>query len=197
VAHIPVTVGVPISMTIGVSIGISVDGRWVRVATEVLSTLRSTVAHAPHATLFGVLHLSLVTLVAIMADDGQKVHEEAQHVQAVEECYRPLQYSGNIPNVLLGAHTKCDAKANLKQDKGELDPEGDAEDRVLAVVYSQALILPANEDCRNNVSEYEDSQEDVMQLVVSLSVENGKENEAHCTDNGCDCGARGVDFLPG
>jgi hypothetical protein len=35
-----------------------------------------------------------------------------------------------------------------------------------------------------------------MQLVVVLAVENGKENEAGCTNNGCKGGACGVDFLP-
>jgi hypothetical protein len=50
------------------------------------------------------------------------------------------------------AYVLTNSQCKLNDDKGELQPEGDAEDRVLAEVYSESLILGTYEDGRDNVS---------------------------------------------
>jgi len=53
-------------------------------------------------------------------------------------------------HILFIARTNCER--DFDKDESELDPEGRAEDRVLAVFYSEALVLDANEDGGNDVA---------------------------------------------
>lgn len=67
---------------------------------------------------------------------------------------------------------------------------------MLAVMYSQALVLPANEDCADDVTDDEDAQTDVVHSVVVIVVVDGEENEADCA-NDCSNGAKQrVNLLP-
>jgi hypothetical protein len=214
VAHVAVAVGEVVCSAIGVTVGgcsigvtavrisicrVSIGRRLTRVSTEILSTLRGTITTTtPHAALLCMLHLRLVAVfvILVMAQEGQEVHIEAEDVEAVEECYGPLEHRRNVPNVLQGAHAKGDAHADLDDDEGELDPEGDAQDGVLAVVDSQALVLPTDKNCGHNVAEDEDAEEDVMQLGMPPGVKDGKKDQTGCADDGGDSRACGVDFLP-
>lgn len=67
---------------------------------------------------------------------------------------------------------------------------------MLAVVDAKALVFPADEDGRYDVSENEDSQKDIMQLVVVFAIEDGEEDETSRTDNSSECGACIINFLP-
>lgn len=60
----------------------------------------------------------------------------------------------------------------------------------------QALIFPADEDGANNVSNDENTEEDVVEPVVVLAIENGEKDQASRTNNGSDGGADGIDLLP-
>lgn len=181
-------------MSIAVDMGCA--GCWL--TAEVLLALSSTIAHGPWlgATLLSHLHLGLVTLVVLGADGGQEVDEEAEHVPGVYEGNDPFEYSGDIPVIVQLGNTENDAETDLSDDEGKLDPEGDAEDRVLAVVDSQALVLPANEDGAHNVPNDEDAQADVVHPVVVVVVVDGQEDQTNCTHDRCDCTKQRVDLLP-
>lgn len=55
-----------------------------------------------------------------------------------------------------------DGEDEFHDDEGEFHPEGDAEDSVLAVVETQLLVFPADEDGGNDVSSNEEKEEDVV-----------------------------------
>jgi hypothetical protein len=54
--------------------------------------------------------------------------------------------------ILIGKDAKRDREAKLGEDESEFNPEGDAQDAVLAVVDAEALVLPADEDCGDDVA---------------------------------------------
>jgi len=97
------------------------------------------------------------------------------------------------------AHTNCER--DFDKDKSELDPEGYAEDRVLAVLDSEALVLDANEDGRDDVAGtvhvvsigricegifilHEDHQHGVVNVWIAQCVEDGQQDE---TSGANDC----------
>jgi hypothetical protein len=180
VAHVAVAVGETICSAVGVAIRmsirrVSVHRRGARVPTEVLSVLSGTIASAPHATLLSMLHLRLVGVfvIHVMAQQGQEVHVEAEDVEAVEECYDPLKHSRNVPDMHLGAHAERDAHADFDNDEGELDPEGNAQDGVLAIVDSQY-----------DVAEDEDTEENVVELGMPPGVKDAKKDQAGGANDG-------------
>ena len=67
---------------------------------------------------------------------------------------------------------------------------------MLAEVYAQSLILPADEDGAEDVAANKNNKKNIMQATVAEGVENGKENEPGATGN-CEDDAEGaVDLLP-
>lgn len=67
---------------------------------------------------------------------------------------------------------------------------------MLAVVYSQALVFPTDEDCANDIADDENTQTDVVHAVVVVVVVNGKEDETDCADNSSDDAQKRVNLLP-
>lgn len=175
-----VSVAIAVCVAICVTICIAIGWRCshLRVAAVVLLTVGCAIAHVylHLGTFFEHLHLRFLGLMVLGALGGKEVDEETGNVEAVEVCNNPLEDSGNIPHMLLGANTKSDDQTDFDDDEEELDPKGDAQNRVLAVVDAQALIFPADEDGTDNVSANEDAQEDVVQGVVVLAVEDCEEN---------------------
>ena len=117
---------------------------------------------------------------------GQEIDEEAKHVPSVNEGNDPFEHSGYVPVVVLLSDPKDDTEADLSDYEGELDPKGDSEDRVLAVVDTQTLVLPTDEDCANNIANNEDSQADVVHPIVVVVVEDGEEDQTDCAYNSSD-----------
>jgi len=164
-AHITIPVGISIRVAVRMSVGMSIRRR----APEIPLTIRRAIP--PEPPLLRHLHLRLITLPTLTPPRGQKVHKETQHIQTVDECYRPLQACCYIPNMLQAAHAERDDQADFEPDEGELHPEGSAQDRVFAVVYAEALIFPAYEYRGHDVADDEDAEKDIMQPVVVLTVE--------------------------
>jgi len=81
-------------------------------------------------------------------------------------------------------------------DEGELHPEGDAEDRVLAVVDSKALVPPAGEDGADDVANNEHAQANVVHFVVVVVIVDREKDEANCTHDRSDDAYQRVDLLP-
>lgn len=67
---------------------------------------------------------------------------------------------------------------------------------MLAVVYSQPLVLPANEYGTDDVSDYKDSEEDVVEPVMTPRIEDTQEDETCSTGNSGNKCATGIYFLP-
>lgn len=111
---------------------------------------------APLATLdlhgHGELGVRVAALVVLCADGGDEVDGEAPDVEGVDEGDDPFEDGGRVPPRLAVADAEADGHAELDDDEGELEPEGDAQDAVLSVVDSEALVFPADEDGREDVS---------------------------------------------
>lgn len=67
---------------------------------------------------------------------------------------------------------------------------------MLAVVDSQTLILPTNEDSANDITDNEDGKTYVVHPAVVLVVVNGEEDETDRAYNRSDCADSRVDLLP-
>lgn len=55
---------------------------------------------------------------------------------------------------------------------------------MLAVLDAQALVLPADEDGRDEIAADEEEQEYIVQFWVAVRVEDAEADEAHGADNG-------------
>ena len=126
----------------------------------------------------------------------QKVDKEAKHVPGVNERNDPFEYSGYVPVVILLSDPKDDTQTDLSDYEGELNPERDSEDRMLAVVDTQALIFPTNEDCADDVANNENSQANVVHPVVVVVVEDGEEDQTDCAYNRSNDAEQRVNLLP-
>lgn len=69
-------------------------------------------------------------------DCWNKIINEGEHVKREDESDRPLKDSGRIVDLFKVAGTERDCEDYLDEDKGELDPEGVAEDLVFTEMYS-------------------------------------------------------------
>lgn len=67
---------------------------------------------------------------------------------------------------------------------------------MLAVMDSQALVFPANEDGADDITDNEYSQADVVHSVVVIVVVDGEEDEANRAYNRSDDAQHRVHLLP-
>jgi hypothetical protein len=81
-----------------------------------------------------------------------KINRKTPHVKRIYEANNPLTHRSRVIVILIGEDAKRDREAELGEDEGEFDPEGDAQDAVLAVVDAETLVFPADEDCRDDVA---------------------------------------------
>lgn len=115
---------------------------------------------------------------------GPQVDDEGEDVEGEDEGDGPLEDGGVVEVVVQVAHAEADGEAELDDDEDELDPEGDAQDAVLAVLDAEALVLPADEDGGQQVAGDEEHEEDVVQLGVAGRVEARQAGQADGADEG-------------
>jgi len=114
---------------------------------------------------------------------GYQIDKEAKHVEGEDERDRPLQDAGRVVFVLEIAHAEGDCEHDFHQDEGELYPEGDAQNTVLAEMYAKALVFPADEDGGDDEAGDEEEEKDIVKGGMSKRIENRKKNEARGSDN--------------
>lgn len=73
-------------------------------------------------------------------------------VECVYERNDPFENSGGVVSLLVAHDAECDGQTQFDEDEGELDPEGEGEDAVLAVMDSESLVFPTNKDRADDVS---------------------------------------------
>jgi hypothetical protein len=81
-----------------------------------------------------------------------KINRKAPNIKRVNERDNPLAHRSSRVVALIAEDAESDGETELQKDEGELYPEGDAQDAVLTVVDSETLVLPADEDCRDDVA---------------------------------------------
>lgn len=67
---------------------------------------------------------------------------------------------------------------------------------MLAVMDSQTLILPADKDGADNVTDDEDAQADVMHAAMVVVVVDGEENETDRANNRSNSADQRIELLP-
>lgn len=151
--------------------------------------LMATPAPAP------VPRLGAVAAAVLGADGRVQVDEEGEDIEAEDQRDDPLQHGGRVVAAVPGQDDERDRQHDRHRDEGELDPEGHAQDAVLAVADAQALVLPADEDGGQQVADDEEAEEDVVQARVAVGVEDGEEDEARRAHEGPGDGQAREDLL--
>jgi hypothetical protein len=81
-----------------------------------------------------------------------KINRKAPNIKRINERDDPFAHGRRRVVFLIAEHAKGDGETELQEDEGEFYPEGDAQDAVLAVVDSETLVLPTDEDCGDDVA---------------------------------------------
>ena len=84
---------------------------------------------------------------------GQEIDDEAPDEEDVDERYDPLENGADVVVAESLRDAEDDGEGDFGQDEGEFDPEGDAQDAVLAEVDAEALVLGADEDGGDDVAQ--------------------------------------------
>jgi hypothetical protein len=104
-----------------------------------------------------------------------EIDGETPYIESVDESNDPFNYRSRVVVCAVAKDAKCDGETELDEDEGEFDPEGNAEDTVLAVVNAETLVFPANEYGGNYVATTR-----IEMLILVLGVER-IENEVRLT----------------
>lgn len=145
----------------------------------------------------GALLVSVAVPAVLCVYGRPQVDVEGEDVKREDEGDDPLEHGARVVVLGEGAGDEADGEEDLDDDEEELDPEGDAEDAVLAVPCSEALVLPADKDCGKDVADDEEEEEDVVQLGVAEGVEDGQQDQAGGADEGEEDGEPAEDLLGG
>ena len=117
-----------------------------------------------------VTHLELrcpSSTTGLSSDSRQQINEKAKNPESEHEGNDPFQYGTNLCPLGKGADSESYRQCDFNQDEREFDPEGDAQDTVLALVYTHPLVLGAEEDGADEVAGDEEEEEDVVEARVA------------------------------
>lgn len=92
----------------------------------------------------------------LRAHARQQIHGKGQDVKRKHKRDNPLEHGGDVAMAGECGCRKNDCEHDFDQDERQFDPEGGAEDPVVAIVDSQPLVLGAQEDGGDNVTGDED-----------------------------------------
>ncbi len=106
----------------------------------------------------------------------QEIHEESKDVKSEDERDDPLKNSRDVLVAFEARRAKHYRQQDFHNDEGELGPEGEAQDAMLAEVHAEALVFGADEDGADDVACDEEEEEAVVEAVVVQGVEDGEEN---------------------
>ena len=116
----------------------------------------------------------------------QQIDKERQYVKGKDERDDPLEHRRDVLATREGGADEDGGKGNLDEDESELEPEGEAQDAVLAEMHAEALVLGADEDGADDVAGHEEEEEAVVQAGVVERVEDGEQDEAAGSGDGED-----------
>lgn len=90
--------------------------------------------------------------MVLCANRGDEINGKTPYVEGVDKRDDPLQDGSRVPNVFPVTYAESNGQCELHENKSEFNPEGNAKDAVFAVMYSETLVFPADEDGRDNVT---------------------------------------------
>ena len=86
--------------------------------------------------------------------------------------------------IRVAGDAKDDGEGDLYQYEGELVPERDPDDAVVAIMDAEALVLGAYEDGLDDEAADEEDQEAVVQIRVMVGIEDGEQDEPRRASDG-------------
>lgn len=141
--------------------------------------------------------LCTITAAVLCMYSRIKVDVEREHIERKDEGDDPFQNSGDVLSgtTILGQHRKRNRERNGDEDESELDPKGNGQDPVLWVSHAQSLVLPADEDCAEQVANDKEAEEQIVQCRMARRVENAKQDQADGADERPEDGQAGKDLF--
>ena len=148
--------------------------------------IRSILHH--HAPILRSLEMSELRVRMLLRSPRrrQQIDKESQHVKRKDERDDPFENGRDVLAAGEGGADEDGCEDNLNKDEGEFEPEGEAQDAVLAEVHAETLVLGADEDGADDVAGHEEEEEAVVQARVVERVEDGEEDEAAGSGDGKD-----------
>lgn len=93
------------------------------------------------------LHFFQTLWHVMFRSHGRKqIDDEREDVEGEDEGNDPFEDGGDVAVRGEGGRHEDNGKCDLDQDEGQFDPEGDAQDAVVTVVDTQALVFCADKD---------------------------------------------------
>ena len=133
-------------------------------------------------------HEVLVRMLLRAPRRRQQIYKKRKDVKGKQQCYYPFKDCSNVLLAVESGGDEDDSEDDLHDDEGEFEPEGEAQDAVLAEVHAEALVLCADEDSADDVAGHEEKEEAVVQAGVVERVKDGEEDEtAGSRDGEDDC----------
>lgn len=142
------------------------------------------------------VHLRLPALARPAPRRGHEVHEETQDVEEEDERDDPFQDGGGVVLALCLEDAECGCEGDFDEDEGEFDPEAVPQDAVVAEMYAEPLVLPADEYGGDDVAADEKREEGVVLPRVVRRVEDGEQDESCGAGDGKHDAEPGVELLP-
>ena len=113
----------------------------------------STIAPLSTLLLHGRSHLDfrLLALEILRLHRRNEIDGKTPHVKGVHERNDPFHHRSGVVVLEITQHSERNGESEFNKNESEFDPEGASQDPVLAVVDSEALVLGADEDRRDDV----------------------------------------------
>ena len=81
------------------------------------------------------LHLGLAKAAMLGVNSRYEIDDEGEDVEGEDESDGPFEHCGCVVGTFEVGYSEADGEGDFDQDEGELDPEGEAQDAVLAEVW--------------------------------------------------------------
>lgn len=106
----------------------------------------------------------------------QEIHKESEDVESEDEGDDPFEDGPYVLLAVEGGGGEDDGEDDLHNDEEELEPEGKAQDAMLAEMHAETLVLGADEDGADDVSGHEEEEEAIVEAWMVERIEDGEED---------------------
>lgn len=113
----------------------------------------------------------------------QEVYGEGGDKDAEEKGNDPFEDGGQIVATFLHGYAKYNCQSQEEEDPAQLQPEGEAQQPILSLVDPQPLVLGADEDGGDNVTDDEDGEHHIMEMVVPARVKDRQQDQSRTADD--------------
>lgn len=92
----------------------------------------------------------------------QQIHKEGEDVESEDEGDDPFEDGRYVLLAVKGGGGEDDGEDDLHDDEEEFEPEGKAQDAVLAEMHAETLVLGTDEDGADDVAGHEEEEKAIV-----------------------------------